>query len=226
MLAQGARAFRASTEVDSGGRSDAPAGRLAEARGMTTHIPSPNSRRLRATLALTAAALAFGGFTASGVSAAVTFKLAAHTPALSDPWSLALADLNQDGRPDIVAPSVGGNSANVALGRASGVFAPTATTASTVAGGNAYYLAVEDFDAMEIPTSSRASTSARTRTTRGSSVPRRRSRRPRRADGQRAWRWPRRDPARRLQRRRQARPRLCRLHEQRPRRGRRRGRPP
>jgi hypothetical protein len=113
---------------------------------MTTHIPSHKSPRLRAILALTAAALAFGGLSTSDSSAAVSFKLAAHAPALSDPWSLTLGDLNQDGHPDIVAPSVSGNSANVALGRAGGVFAPTATTPSTVPGGNAYYVAIDDFD--------------------------------------------------------------------------------
>src|SRR4051794_33556784 len=102
---------------------------------MSTHSLSTHSRRLHATVALTAAAFAFG-VSSGPASAAVSFKVAEHTPALSDPWSLTLGDLNQDGRPDIVAPSVYGNSANVALGRVGGTFAPTATTPTTVAGGN------------------------------------------------------------------------------------------
>jgi FG-GAP-like repeat/Collagen triple helix repeat (20 copies) len=112
---------------------------------MTTHVPLPKSHRRRATVALAAATVAFGTF-AGGASAAVTFQPSAHTPALSDPWSLTLGDLDGDGRSDIVAPSIGGNSANVALGRAGGAFAPTATTPTTVAGGNPYYTAVDDFD--------------------------------------------------------------------------------
>src|SRR4051794_1560649 len=107
---------------------------------MTTHAPSTHRqttlRRVRPAAALAAAALAFGAFGATNASADVSFKVGTRMPAAGVPWGVTLGDLDQDGRPDIVAPSISGNSLNVALGRVGGAFAPLVTTPTGVPGGN------------------------------------------------------------------------------------------
>src|SRR5699024_9793597 len=109
----GRAVFRASTDGDCGGRSDAQRPRRAESRGMNANAPS--SARRAAVRAATA--LALGAFTAASASAAVSFSAATPTPGFDDPYTLALGDLNQDGDPDVIATSISGNAADVALGR-------------------------------------------------------------------------------------------------------------
>ncbi len=60
-----------------------------------------------------------------------------------DPYPHAAADVNGDGRLDLVAPNVRGNSVSVLLGDGRGGFKPTATSPHAVA-ARPYYVAVGD----------------------------------------------------------------------------------
>src|SRR3954467_9615992 len=96
---------------------------------MPTHTPSTHRNTTpRRVGAAAAAALALAAAAAPNASAAVSFKADARMPALGDPWALPVGDLNQDGHPDIVAPSISGNNANVFLGRVGGAFGPPTET--------------------------------------------------------------------------------------------------
>src|SRR4051794_27817517 len=114
---------------------------------MTTNTPSTHRHTTFKRLGAAAAtALALTAIAATNASAAVSFKADTRMPALGDPWSLTVGDLDQDGHPDIVAPSISGNNANVFLGRIGGVFASPTTTPTSVSGGNAYYATIDDFN--------------------------------------------------------------------------------